>query len=225
MSGETPKLPEHLARGRGRGIFFNRGLLSSPASSVVSPSTSSRGGSTASQQLSLALGTKRGTTRDETRVIYATKPSSCVSKQGDSGRSVQLFANYFRLLKKPEFEFNVYRVDFEPVVDNEAMRKSFLRQHKEKIGGYLYDGGQMLFLTHRLENDTVILPCESREGDQYQVYLKKTDRSISDTDIQSMQILNLILKQTMGGLKMELVGRNLYDAKSKVRGLLEVTDD
>lgn len=224
MSGDTPKLPEHLNRGRGRGIFFNRGLLSSPSASIASPSTSSRGGSTASQQVSSAtLGAKRGTSRDETRLVYSTKPTDFVSKQGSTGRNIPLYANYFKLLKKPEFEFNLYRVDFDPSVDNEMMRKKFIREHKDEIGGFLYDGGQTLYLTHRLQSDTVCLSCESREGDAYQVTLRKTDRIVSNTDLQCMQILNLILRQTMGGLKMELVGRNLYDAVSKVRSLLKVT--
>lgn len=218
MSGDKPSLPAHLTRGRGRGIFFNTGLLASPTPSVASVSTSSRGGSTASQQITTALGAKRGTTRDETRVVYATKPSGVVNKQGNAGKAIQLFANYFRLLKKPEFEFNVYRLDFDPLVDEEAMRKSFLRQHKDKLGGYLYDGAQLLYLTHRLSRDTLNLSCESREGVKYQVTVRHTDRVIGDTDLQCMQILNLILRQTMGGLKMELVGRNLYDALSKVRG-------
>lgn len=219
MSDDSPKLPEHLNRGRGRGIFFNRGLLSSPSSSVAS--VSSRGGSTASHQIATALGAKRGTTREETRVLYSTKPSSCSEKQGTTGKIVQLCANYFKLLKKPEFEFNMYRVDFLPELDNEAMRKSFVKKHKEKIGGYLYDGGQSIFLTHRLPG-RLTLECESREGVNYQLTIRDTDRTVINTDLQCMQILNLILRQTMGGLDLQMVGRNLYDALAKVKCRMKV---
>lgn len=36
------------------------------------------------------------------------------------------------------------------------------------------------------------------------------------TESQSLQILNLILRRAMGGLELQLVGRNFYDPDAKV---------
>lgn len=153
--------------------------------------------------------------------MYSTKPSSCVGKQGSAGTTIQLSANYFRLLKRPEYEFNMYQVTFEPNIDSDAMRKSFVRKLRDQIGGHLYDGANTLYMTRRLPAK-IVQDCESREGTKYKVIVQETDRVVSNTDFQSMQVMNLILKQAMGGLDLQLVGRNLYDALAKVRGRLKV---
>lgn len=58
--------------------------------------------------------------------------------------------------------------------------------------------------------------CKDREGTLYTMYLVRTPEIISVTDSRVFKILNIILRRAMGGLKMELVGRNLYDPKNKV---------
>lgn len=69
--------------------------------------------------------------------VYSTKPAGTYTKQGTSGKKVELCANYFRLIKKPSFEFNLYRVDFEPPVDEDKLRKAFISQQRAVLGGYL----------------------------------------------------------------------------------------
>lgn len=125
-------------------------------------------------------------------------------------------ANYFQLIKAPTFKFTQYRIDFEPEVDLMILRKVFIGQQRELLGGYLYDGDNLLFLTHTLPEDRLEFEVQSREGGHYKMTLKKTGMVIQMTDGMAMQILNLILRRAMDGLHMELVGRNLYDAESRV---------
>jgi hypothetical protein len=46
--------------------------------------------------------------------------------------------------------------------------------------------------------------------------IKYTKTQIDMTDNRASQVLNIILRRTMNGLQMQLVGRNLYDAGNKV---------
>lgn len=111
----------------------------------------------------------------------------------------------------------MYRVDFEPEVELVILRKVFIGQQQELLGGYLYDGQSMIYVTRRLEQEKYQFEVTSREGQSYKITIKSTGTVIAMTDGMAMQIFNLILRRTMDGLKMQLVGRNLYDAVNKVR--------
>lgn len=193
--------------GRGRGVRI------SELRSRVTPSTSAD-----------AAGEAAGSEKKEdaasvptVKPVYNTKPSSLRdSKEGTSGRALKLSANYFKLIRKPKFEFALYRVDFKPEIENAAMRKAFVAHQKELLGGYLFDGQNMIYLTRRLPEQQMKLTIESREGVTYQMIIKNTGAVIEATDSMASQILNVILRRTMDGLNMQLVGRNLYDPENKV---------
>lgn len=193
--------------GRGRGVRI------SELRSRVAPSTST---GTASE----ATGSEKkedAVSVPIKRPVYSTKPSSVgESKSGTSGQSLKLSANYFKLIRKPKFEFALYRVDFKPDIENAAMRKAFVGHHKELLGGYLFDGQSMIYLTRRLPEQQMTLSIESREGVTYEMIIKNTGAVIEATDSMASQILNVILRRTMDGLNMQLVGRNLYDPENKV---------
>jgi aubergine len=111
----------------------------------------------------------------------------------------------------------LYRVDFEPDIEIAGLRKAFVGNQRELFGGYLYDGQNMLYLTHRLPEETMEFTMTSREGQDYKLKIKNTGAKIEMTDSMATQILNLILRRTMEGLNLQLVGRNLYDPANRVR--------
>lgn len=196
------------SRGRGRGLTFRVDVTRNAL--ALSPPRCSR-------QLEESLGSLEQV-GNKTKPVLKTRPESSEnSKEGISGRKVSLSANYFRLNQKPNFEFCLYRVDFEPDLEHVGTRKAFLAQHKEHFGGYLFDGQSQLFLTHRLVEDQMYFECDSREGKSYKLRVKRTPQVIKMTDAMAIQIFNLILRRTMDGLNMQLVGRNLYDPGNKVR--------
>ena len=148
--------------------------------------------------------------------MYNTRPKTALTKTGTSGRTVKLSANYFKLLQRPQFKFVMYRVDWTPEIDIGILRKVFLAKQREFLGGSLFDGRNMIYLTHELPIDENKFDCESREGTHYEMTIKKAG-VVHATSGMISQILNLILRRAMEGLDMELVGRNLYDPKAKVR--------
>lgn len=192
-----------LSIGRGRGISF-RAAAPQTAPPTRDPvperKTSDPGDSTE--------GTSSGS-------IIRTKPSCIDSKTGTSGTGVIMSGNYFRLKMNPDFMFTRYRVDFQPVTEDERLRKSLIGRCKTHLGGYLYDGGSMIFLSRRLKDyEEFALP--TKEGMEISVCLKYTGE-VKFSDNVATQFLNLVLRRTMQGLKMQLVGRNLYDPAAKVR--------
>jgi aubergine-like protein len=117
----------------------------------------------------------------------------------------------------PQFEFNLYRVDFDPQIQIDKLRKRFIYEQREFFGGYLFDGQNMIYVTRNLGVDVKVFNCESREGEKYKMTIKNTKKKIEMSDGMAMQVLNVILRRTMEGLKMQEVGRNLYDPLNKVR--------
>uniref|UniRef100_A0A0K8TM02 Piwib n=1 Tax=Tabanus bromius TaxID=304241 RepID=A0A0K8TM02_TABBR len=146
--------------------------------------------------------------------IVHTRPSNVQSKRGVSGSEVILQANYFRILKKPSWNLYQYAVSYNPPVELDRVRKGMLSEHKALIGGYLFDGA-MLFATQKLPDEVTEINMTSRSGEPQQITIKFTG-IVSMSESRSLQVLNLILRKAMEGLKLQLVGRNFFDAVSKI---------
>ena len=133
---------------------------------------------------------------------------------GSSGTPIQVVANYFDLMKIPKFAFTQYRVDFEPEIENSRVKSGILSDQKPTLGGFIYDRGSTVYLVKSLPDDITVLDVKIRDGTEVKIKLKKTNVISMNSD-SSIQILNTILKRAMGKLKLQLVGRNLYDAVAK----------
>lgn len=69
---------------------------------------------------------------------------------GFSGQPIQLFANYFPITTYTNWSLYQYRVDFNPEMDRISTKRGLLAQHRERLGGYLFDGS-MLFSGSRYD--------------------------------------------------------------------------
>lgn len=147
--------------------------------------------------------------------IIRTKPNTLQSKRGSSGKTVALITNYFRLLKKPTWQIYQYRVDFSPTIELRGLRNRLIFEQKPIFGGYLFDG-TMLFLTVKLPNDITEFMSKDRDENRIQTTVKFVGL-LSMSTAASVQILNLILRRSMEALKLQLVGRNFFDAIAKVK--------
>jgi aubergine-like protein len=59
---------------------------------------------------------------------------------GTSGTLVTLNANYFSLPTARNWQLYQYRVRFTPSEDSKAAKHKMVHDHKEKLGGYLFNG-------------------------------------------------------------------------------------
>uniref|UniRef100_A0A1A9W8C2 Piwi domain-containing protein n=1 Tax=Glossina brevipalpis TaxID=37001 RepID=A0A1A9W8C2_9MUSC len=126
-------------------------------------------------------------------------------------------ANCYRVLKKPKWSIHQYRVDFSPNVDM-VVRRAYLAHHKELFGRYIFDGTVLfctVYLDDKMVNGVLELLTKNREGEIIQIKLKHVG-VVDITDAQLVQILNLMLRRSMEGLKLQLVGRNFFDPLEKV---------
>ena len=73
-----------------------------------------------------------------------TRPQNLETKIGTSGQEIQLTANYFELEQRPDTKLFQYRVDFSLEEDRTFMKKALLRQHKDELPQYMFDGSIML---------------------------------------------------------------------------------
>nr|CAD7463126.1 unnamed protein product [Timema tahoe] len=165
-----------------------------------------------------AAGQGRGTMRGRRTIQFdniRTRPEHVNSKLGTSGQSVKLSANYFEVLHHTDWCLYQYRVDFAPEEDRTGLRKAMLRDHKKVIGGYIFDG-TMMFTSHRLNPDPMEL-FSTRQSDEAQIRITiKLVGDLSQGDSHYLQFFNIIMRKCLGHLKLQLVGRNFFDARAKV---------
>lgn len=133
-----------------------------------------------------------------------------------------LQTNYFRLITLPTWRIYQYHVEFAPSIELKRLKSGILSEHRARFGGYLYDGSK-LFSTVKLPDAQTILHTKSKQGENYVITIKYIG-VISMTEWQSLQVLNLILRRAMEGLKLQLVGRDFYDAVAKVTKLMPIVE-
>lgn len=167
---------------------------------------------------SSAIGTSRSESSEGNRrnihEIVHTRPQEIDSKCGISGKQLSLQTNYFRLLTTPAWRIYQYHISFSPEVELRRVRGGILSQYKDLFGGYIYDGMKM-FSTTKLRDDLMNLETTSKSGEKYVITVKYVG-VISMKESQSLQILNLILRRALEGLKLQLVGKNFFDAVAKI---------
>lgn len=164
-----------------------------------------------------AAAASRGAMRGRRNICdtLRTRALDAPTKQGVSGQKVQLTTNYFKILKHIEWTLFQYRVDFAPQCASSRLMSGLIKEHKNTFGGHLFDGTQ-LFMTNKLRSEQLSLTSRhERTGDVYQIKIAYTG-TVDMTNETGIQVLNLILRRAMGGLNLQLVGRNLFDAAAKI---------
>lgn len=151
-----------------------------------------------------------------------TRPKHLATKQGTKGTMLKLVANYFPLKKVPDWSLRLYRVDIAPDEDRTSERKFLLKAHKDKLGGYLFDG-TVLYTTRSLtspQNRSVTWTSSSKDGAQiYTITIKDTGKEGTEVqvgDYAYIQVYNLLVRACIGALGLQLVGRDFYDANAKI---------
>lgn len=144
-----------------------------------------------------------------------TRSNEMTMKRGQSGTPLSLQANYFRLLTNPQWSLHQYHVSFSPEIGETFIKKGIIRTQKAMLKGYLFDGHTM-YKIEQLPDDKLQFIVMSKAGEPIQVTLKYIG-IVSMTDSASLQILNIIMRSCLEGLKLQLVGRNFFDAISKLR--------
>ncbi|XP_003708345.1 aubergine isoform X2 [Megachile rotundata] len=160
----------------------------------------------------LGRGAMRG--RRQLPVEIFTRPSSLVTKKGTSGPIIQLQSNYFKLLTTTNWCLYQYRVDFAPDEDRTVVRKGLLKLHKQKLGAYVFDG-TVLYSSRRADDVEEFWSTRQSDGANVRITIRLVGELMRN-DPQYLQFFNIIMRKCLDLLKLQLVGRDYFDARSKV---------
>lgn len=155
----------------------------------------------------------------ENKPAFTTKPEHLVKKSVQLGpNSLELTTNYFKIDRTVNFEFTQYRVDFSPETDLTRERRILVAKCRHQCGGgYVYDGGNLIYFTRRLKTDALEVPLKDNNDKTWLVKFKYTNVTIQPTDSMACMVLNCILRNAMRGLDLKLIQRNLYDDKAQIQ--------
>ena len=130
---------------------------------------------------------------------------------------MDITTNYFKMFGKPDWCLMQYRVDFKPEEDNTAVRKSIVRGLREKLGSKNIFDGSLLFTTARLtpnKNTPLVLHAvRNTDNCPMEVTLKLVGE-VQPTEHHYLQFFNIVLRQCLEKLKLQLLGRNYYDPQA-----------
>ncbi|XP_041644109.1 piwi-like protein 1 [Cheilinus undulatus] len=132
------------------------------------------------------------------------------SKTGTSGRRIQLSANFFRILSRPQWVLYQYHVDFKPPMESRRLRIALLFQHEETLGSARSFDGALLFLPHRLHSKETVVFSETRNGEKVQITITLTNE-LPPTSPVCIQFYNIIFRRILKVLNMQQIGRNYYN--------------
>lgn len=158
---------------------------------------------------------KPGRRKREFLEIVVSRSQDLASKRGTSGTPELFQTNYFKLLKRTEWALYQYRIDFTPPIEIPGLRKRLIYEQKAQLGGYIYDTQSTIYLTKKLTNDTTVFAGRDRDENEFEIQCRFVGQ-IQMTTKESLQVLNLILRRSIEGLKLQLVGRNFFDAAAKI---------
>ncbi|XP_063975996.1 piwi-like protein Siwi isoform X2 [Diachasmimorpha longicaudata] len=148
--------------------------------------------------------------------ILSTRPKHVRDcKKGSSGYPITLQANYFKVLEHADWCLYQYRVDFEPEEDHTMIKKGLVRQCREQLGSYIFDG-TVLYTANKFSPENTNLQAVRQHDNQQMRITLKLVGDMSRGDPHYLQFYNILTRKCLEILKLQLVGRNYFDPNAKV---------
>ncbi|XP_058798402.1 piwi-like protein Siwi [Phymastichus coffea] len=145
-----------------------------------------------------------------------TRPQTLQTKKGTTGSRLRLQANYFRVNSQPDWCLYQYRVDIAPEETRTIYRKALLRTHKAAIGGYIFDG-TVLYTSNPLPQPMELNSIRQNDKEPMNITIRLVGDVVKG-DYHYSQIYSLLIRKTLEEhLKLQLVGRNYFDATCKIK--------
>lgn len=155
-----------------------------------------------------------------------TRPGEIKTGHGtDAARNqaiIQLKANYFRLSNRPQFTVYQYHVDIEPEVDSTRIKRGIFYECTKNIRIKMVFTGTSLYTTEKLPEDVTVINGSRKqrnnpdETSPVTIKIKLIKEVTSFQEVEVFQVFNTIMRQALQGLKLQLVGRNYFDAVASV---------
>ncbi|XP_067125118.1 piwi-like protein 1 [Centruroides vittatus] len=167
---------------------------------------------------SAGRGTRRG--RQE---IYepVTRPEHVADKRGKTGKKIEVYSNYFKVLSRPNWRIYQYHVDFAPTVESSRMRRGLLHDHKDLFGPcYLFDGMSDIKSLVKLRDEITEVYSRRRTDDEnIQITIKRV-AELAPNHPEVNRLFNTQMRRNLQHLEFLLLGRHFFD-KSEVSEIPE----
>lgn len=124
-----------------------------------------------------------------------TRPEHITDKRGAAGHEVDLITNYVVLKNRPGKAIYQYNVSYSPPVDSKGLRIALLRDHEESLIGKIraFDG-MILYLPHRLPNDTTEVVSKTKSDDTVKLTIKLTNELSANSPV-CLQLFNVLFRR------------------------------
>ncbi|CAL8343202.1 unnamed protein product [Lota lota] len=132
------------------------------------------------------------------------------SKSGNSGQSIPLRANFFRIVSRPQWVLYQYHVDYQPMMESRRLRSALLFHHGDSLGSARSFDGALLFLPHKLPSKETLLHSETRHGEKVQIKITLTNE-LPPTSPVCLQFYNILFRRILRILDMQQIGRHYYN--------------
>ena len=165
----------------------------------------------------MGRGATRGRRDRAEEFFLKTRPETLQSKQGEGGVECALTSNYFELIAKPNWRLLQYRVDMKPDIEHTGVRKALLYAHVAILPKMIFDGTMMFTTTRLTQDDKPMVLHSERSTDGSKVEIKvRLVSEVQPTDYHYMQFFNIVLRQAMEKMQLELIRRDYYDPKAAI---------
>lgn len=141
--------------------------------------------------------------------------STFCNVSGTHGNAINLMANYFQLIHKAQWSLYQYHINIQPEEESTREKKKlFGAAVHEILAGYLFDGTTMYTPVKLPQNETEVFTKNASDA-VVKIHIKLVSE-VTPLDYHYLQVFNLIIRKSMGHLKLQIVQRNYYDAQAKV---------
>ncbi|XP_032678722.1 piwi-like protein Ago3 isoform X2 [Odontomachus brunneus] len=135
-----------------------------------------------------------------------------ICRQGISGKTIKLSANYIDVELEPGRGLFQYEVKYSPDIDARGLRRSLLNQHASQLGREKTFDGAILFLPMQLpEKITKLCSVHPVDGSNVTltvIYKKKQSMS------ENVQFFNILFGRIMRALSLVRIGRQNFNPKT-----------
>ncbi|KAG2470727.1 PIWL1 protein, partial [Polypterus senegalus] len=138
------------------------------------------------------------------------RPTGAAVPEGVSGSPIELRANYFRILSRPQWVLYQYHIDYNPPMESRRLRSALLLKNEDLLGTTRTFDGSILFLPHRLPNTVTEFVSETRDGQTVKITVTLTNE-LPPTSPVCLQFYNIIFRRVLRILNMQQIGRHYYD--------------
>uniref|UniRef100_UPI00358F629F piwi-like protein 1 n=1 Tax=Myxine glutinosa TaxID=7769 RepID=UPI00358F629F len=137
------------------------------------------------------------------------------SKQGTSGKSMDLLANFFRLNSRPDWVVYQFHVDFNPEMLSNKLRYGLVNSQTQLLGTSIAFEGNILYSLKKFTEKVEEVVVKTRKGEDVKITFTFTN-AFPPSSTSTLNLYNIIFKRVLRLMDMQQVGRHYYNPNDPI---------